>query len=283
VEKALITPKIKALHDILQNHIPMAIAFSGGADSTFLLSEAYEIVWDKQQVIAVTADSPIHSRNDMEFAKAFCRNKGIRHIVAKTNEMDSPDFTSNPANRCYVCKKIVFSSIFEAAEKFSIKNVAHAVNIDDLSEYRPGLKAAEEMGLLAPLVEAGLNKAEIRLLSRQKGLPTWDKPSSGCLATRIPYGKIITEAKLEQVESAEKSLVDFGFSGCRVRYYDDLAKIEVPPHDLKKIMKDSVRNAIAERFKKIGFLFVSVDIEGYASGRLNRCLIPHSSFQSNHS
>jgi pyridinium-3,5-biscarboxylic acid mononucleotide sulfurtransferase len=274
VDKDLLSQKTKALHTLLQKYLPMAVAFSGGVDSTYLLAEVYDLADDKSQVVAITADSPIHPKGETESAQFFCREKGIRHIVIETMEMDSLEFTANPSTRCYSCKKIIFSSIVEAAKRLGIQNVAHAVNVDDLSEFRPGLAAAEEMGVLAPLAEAGLSKAEIRLLSRQKGLVAWDQPASGCLATRIPYGNEITKEKLERIESAEQSLADLGFPGSRVRYYDDLAKIEIRPDDLKKIMEDSVRDAVACQFKKIGFLYVSVDIEGYTSGRLNRSLRP---------
>ncbi len=266
--------KVKTLRALLQKYMPMAVAFSGGADSAYLLSEASCLDDDKSQVVAITADSPVHSRRDLDFAQSFCREKGICHRIVETREMDSPEFTSNQSGRCYVCKKIIFSSIVEAAQSLDIQNIAHAVNVDDYSEYRPGLKAAEEMGVMAPLAEAGLNKSEIRSLSRQKGLPTWDKPASGCLATRIPYGSPITVEKLQRIDSAEQVLAGLGFKGCRVRYYDDLAKIEVRPDDLKKIMEDPVRNTVASQFKKLGFLYVSVDIEGYASGRLNRSITP---------
>jgi pyridinium-3,5-biscarboxylic acid mononucleotide sulfurtransferase len=241
VDDVLLGQKTKALRTALQKYLPVAIAFSGGVDSTFLLSETLEVAEDKNQVIAVTADSPVHPKRDLESATAFCREREIRHIVVETLEMHSSDFIANPGNRCYVCKKIIFSSILETAHRLGIQNVAHAVNMDDMAEYRPGLKAADEMHVLAPLVEAGLNKSEIRILSRRKGLPNWNRPASGCLATRIPYGNEITKAKLEKIDSAEQALADIGFSGCRVRYYDDLAKIEVQPGDLKKFMDDSVR------------------------------------------
>jgi uncharacterized protein len=272
VDNVSLSQKTKALHRVLRKYIPIAVAFSGGVDSTYLLAQAFELVKDKSLVVAITADSPIHPKRELEFAKGFCRERGIRHIVVSTMEMDSSEFVANQRNRCYACKQIIFSSIFDAAKKLGTNNVAHAVNINDLSEYRPGLKAAEEMGLLAPLVEAGLSKSEIRLLSKQQGLSTWDKPSSGCLATRIPYGRKITQAKLEKIESAEQFLIEIGFPGCRVRYYDDLAKIEVNADDFIKIMDETVRETIVKRLKQIGFLYVSVDIEGYASGRLNRSL-----------
>lgn len=256
----------------------MAVAFSGGVDSTFLLSEAYDLADDKSRVIALTADSPIHPKRETESAESFCREKGIRHFIIETVEMGSPEFVANDSNRCYACKKIIFSSIIEAAQRLGVHHVAHAVNTDDLSEFRPGIKAAEEMRVLAPLAEAGLGKSEIRLLSRQKGLANWDKPASGCLATRIPYGQTITAEKLQKIDSAEQALADLGFSGCRVRYYGDLAKIEVPPEDLAKIMENPVRDAVVSLFKKIGFLYISLDIEGYASGRLNRSLTHRESF-----
>lgn len=250
----------------------MAVAFSGGVDSSFLLAMAAEVIEDKNQLVAVTAVSPVHPFTEVESAQSFAAGRGIRHVMVYSEEMKSSEFVANPPNRCYVCKKIIFPPILKLAGRLGIKHVAHGVNLDDLAEFRPGLKAACELGIIAPLVEAQLSKADIRILSRHMGLSTWDKPSSGCLATRIPYGRTITEKKLKMVAVAEEALKDLGFSRCRVRYYDELAKIEVAPEDFSKLMTPFVRSEIIARFKNIGFLYIAFDIEGYQSGRLNRSL-----------
>ncbi len=251
----------------------MAVALSGGVDSTFLLSEAHGLDEANNQIIAVTADSPLHLRREVDFAKRFCIEQKIRHVIVSTSEMQFPEFLSNPPNRCYLCKSRIFSSLFNAARQHGIAHVAHGVNMDDLAEYRPGLKAAEEMGVLSPLAEAGLTKSEIRWLSKQKGLSNWCQPSSGCLATRIPYGHLITLEKLHRIESAEHVLANLGFLICRVRCHEDLAKIEVPSEDFEKIMAPSMRAMVVAEFKKIGFRYISLDMESFTSGRLDRVLI----------
>jgi len=262
--------KQKALELCLKKNDTIAVAFSGGVDSTFLLAAAKKIFHDKDRLLAITAVSPIHPPNDIRGAVLFARENNIRHLIVQTPEMESAAFLKNPPDRCYVCKKIIFEKIFEAAEKNGIHAVAHGVNVDDGKDYRPGLKAAEEMNVLAPLLEAGLTKEDIRQLSKEMGLLTWDKPSSGCLATRIPYGDPITPQKLKMVEASEKVLADLGFRSCRVRNYGETAKIEVPADDIAKLLKPSTRNHIIDALKKTGFLYITIDLEGYQSGRLNR-------------
>lgn len=269
----LLNQKSEALSAVLRKYGQMIVAFSGGVDSSFLLTAANEVLLGKNQLIAVTAVSAVHPQQEIEFAKSFTAERGIEHMILYSEEMNSPEFLSNPPNRCYVCKKIIFSPILDLAGRLGIKHVAHGANLDDLKEFRPGLQAAEEMGIIAPLVEAGLNKSDIRFLSRNKSLPTWDKPSSGCLATRIPYGRKITEKNLKMVETAEQVLSDLGFSCCRVRFYDELAKIEVLQEDFIKFMDPPLRSKIISRFNDIGFLYITIDIEGYQSGRLNRSLL----------
>jgi uncharacterized protein len=187
--------------------------------------------------------------------------------------MTDPGFIANPPDRCYTCKQLIFAEIIRIAASMGMKRVAHGVNLDDLGDYRPGLKAAEEMGVMAPLAEAGLTKADIRVLSRRMRLPTWNKPSMACLASRIPYGRPITPEALKMVEAAEEVLQRLGFYGCRVRHHGEVARIEVVPGDLKKAMHPEVRADILESLRTIGFRHVAVDLEGYVQGSLNRALI----------
>lgn len=265
---------------ILKKNDSLAVAFSGGADSTFLLATAKKVFSNSGRLIAITAASPLHSRDDIDSAALFAKESNIRHFIVPTREMASADFVQNSSDRCYICKKIIFQQIFEIAEKNGIFTVAHGVNTDDGNDYRPGIKAAEEMNVRAPLAESGLTKNDIRQLSKEMGLATWDKPSSGCLATRIPYGELITPAKLIRIEAAEKVLSDLDFTHFRVRNYGETAKIEVRPEDIEKLLKPSVRGHVTDEFKKIGFLYVTMDLEGFVSGRLNRSVsVEHSGNQ----
>jgi uncharacterized protein len=186
--------------------------------------------------------------------------------------MDLPEFVANPSNRCYVCKRHVMAEVVRIAAEMGIAHVAHGVNVDDLGDFRPGLKAAEEMGLRAPLVEAGLTKADIRTLSRRMGLTTWNKPSMACLASRIPYGTVITPENLRMVEDAEDFFHGLGFAGCRVRHHGAVARIELTQRDFKKALAAPTRTAIVRRLRAIGFRYVAVDLEGYVMGSLNRAL-----------
>jgi uncharacterized protein len=265
-----VAAKKKHLMAILAGYDALAVAFSGGVDSTFLLAAAKEALVGR--LVAITAVSPVHPRREIREAAATARTLGVRHIMAPSGEMAAPDFVANPPNRCYICKKIVFGEVIRIAAEMGFQRVAHGVNLDDLGDYRPGLRAAEEMGVLAPLVEAGLTKADIRVLSRRMQLPTWNKPSMACLASRFPYGRSITESALQMVEQAEEVLQELGFRGCRVRLHEEVARIEVAPGDLKKTMHPAVRAEILERLKTIGFRHVAVDLEGYVPGSLNRAL-----------
>lgn len=262
--------KQKRLMAILKAYERLAIAFSGGVDSTLLLAAAREALGDG--VAAVTVDAPIHSRRELREAGEIAGMLGVRHLVVPLAEISAPEFAANPPDRCYACKRILFAEIFQAAAGFGAQRVAHGVNLDDLSDYRPGLKAAEEMGVVAPLAEAGLNKADIRALSRRMGLPTWNKPSMACLASRIPYGRPITPQSLTMVEAAEEILQGLGFSGTRVRHHGDVARIELAVRDMQKAMRPAVRAFISEKLKGIGFTHVSLDLDGYLTGSLNRAL-----------
>jgi len=260
--------KEQRLSDVLRGFSPLMVAFSGGVDSTYLLYAAQRLLGD--QVVAVTAVSPIHPGEETAAAKAFAHAKGIRQILVHMDPLSSSEFLKNSKDRCYVCKKQMFAAFFKEAEKMGIQHVAHGVNLDDQGDYRPGLQAAREMGVLAPLADAGLTKQDVRDLSQRAGLAAWNKPASGCLATRIPYDVVISREALALVEKAEKALAEAGFFECRVRYHGDLAKIEVPPDEFERLAAPDVREKIVHQIRQIGFLYVALDLEGYQSGRLNR-------------
>lgn len=268
----LIAGKNKRLMEILEGYPALAVAFSGGVDSTFLLAAAKAALGDR--VSAVTADSPIHSRREMREALATAKALGVHHIMVPFEEIMAPGFVANPPERCYTCKQLIFAEIMRVAASLGIEQVAHGVNMDDLGDYRPGLKAAEEMGVAAPLVEAGLTKSDIRALSRRMQLPTWNKPSMACLASRIPYGRPITREALRMVETAEDALLQLGFDGCRVRHHGSVARVEVAPGDLKRTLHPAVRAEILKRLKTIGFKHIAIDLEGYVAGSLNRSIEP---------
>lgn len=247
-----------------------AVAFSGGVDSTFLLKAAREALGDR--VIAVTASSCSFPERELQEAKEFCRQNGIHHIVCRSEELDIEGFRQNPANRCYLCKRELFEKIWEIAREHGIRAVAEGSNLDDNGDYRPGLAAVAELGVKSPLREAELNKEEIRLLSRELGLPTWDKQSFACLSSRFVYGETISEEKLGMVDRAEQLLLDMGFHQVRVRIHDKLARIEVLPGEFAKLMEEENRERIYKRFREIGFTYVTLDLGGYRTGSMNETL-----------
>jgi len=248
----------------------LLVAFSGGVDSTFLLVLAHEALGNK--VLAVTESSSTYPSRERREAIKFAQERGILHLVFQSDETSIPEFVSNAPDRCYHCKKSLSQELANIAGERGIEHVAYATNVDDLSDYRPGLKAADEMGIIAPLVEARLNKEEIRFLSREMGLPTWDKPAMACLASRIPYGDAITDKKLRMVEEAEEYLAKNAFRQYRVRHHGSVARIELESSEMEKINEPNLRKNIVEKFKEIGFLYVAVDLEGYVSGSMNRAL-----------
>ncbi len=246
----------------------VVVAFSGGVDSTFLLAVAHKTLGEK--VVAATANSVIHPGREIDYARSFTRENGIRHIVFRSEEMDSPDFLRNDKDRCYHCKRHLIQMLFETARQEGIKHVAHGANTDDLGDYRPGFRAADEAGVIAPLIDAQLNKEEIRFLSKEMGLGTWNKPAMACLASRIPYGSRITEAGLKMVEKAEDFLFEQGIKEVRVRHHGSVARIEAGRSNIETFMAENFRKAIVEKFREIGFEHVSLDLEGYISGKMNR-------------
>ncbi len=248
----------------------LLVAFSGGVDSTFLLFLAHQTLGEN--VMAVTANSAIHPIRETENARTFAHEKGIQHVVFESNEMSLPAFVSNDADRCYWCKQHMLQALLKMAGEKGIKNAAHGANLDDLKDFRPGFRAAKEAGVIAPLIDAQLTKQEIRFLSKEMGLSTWDKPSMPCLATRIPYGSPITKEKLEMVEEAETFLLEQGFSNIRVRHHDSVARIEIDSKELKNIMRKDLRKAVIDKFREVGFQHIALDLEGHISGKTNRSL-----------
>jgi uncharacterized protein len=263
-----VTRKKERLIHLVRDAGSLLVAFSGGVDSSLLLAMAHEILGNN--VVAATAISDIYPVREKEAASRFTRERGIEHIVFNSEEMSLPAFVSNGPDRCYHCKKSLFQKLIQIAGKRGIERVAHGANVDDLEDYRPGLQAAGEMGIMAPLMDAGLRKQDIRFLSKEKGFSEWNKPAMACLATRIPYGSPITAEKLRMIEEAEGFLFERGIRQCRVRHHDSVARVEVESSGLRMIMRDDVREAIVRKFREIGFLHVAVDLEDYVSGSMNR-------------
>lgn len=260
--------KYNKLISILKEKQRICIAFSGGVDSTFLLKVAQIALGEN--VLAITVKSSMCPHRELKEAEEFCKSIGVKHIFLDANEYSVPEFVENGKERCYFCKKGIFTKVKEVAEKEGFQSVADGSNVDDDGDYRPGIRALKELEVISPLKEAALTKAEIRQLSKELNLPTWDKPSMACLASRIPYGKEITIEKLKKVEYAEEFLLTKGFKQFRVRYYDDLAKIEVLKEEIPKVIKLS--EEIILKFKEIGFKYITIDLEGYRTGSMNEVL-----------
>lgn len=248
----------------------VAVAFSSGVDSTFLLKTAHDVLGDK--AIAVTARSCSFPERELREAVAFTKEHGIKHLIVDSEELDIEGFSDNPVNRCYLCKHELFSKMKQIAKENGFKEVAEGSNMDDLGDYRPGLTAIQELDVKSPLRHAGLTKDEIRELSKELGLPTWEKQSFACLSSRFPYGQSITPEKLKMVDEAEQLLLDLGFRQVRVRHHENLARIEIAGDQFPKIMEVEIRDCIYKRLREIGFTYISLDLEGYRTGSMNETL-----------
>ncbi len=262
--------KLSMLKDILKDMKSVIVCFSGGVDSTFLLQVGSDVL--KDRIMAVTASSSTFPHREMNEAVAFAKKLNVNHMVIKSEELEIDGFYKNPKNRCYYCKKELFSKILEIAHEKGFKNVVDGANADDTGDYRPGMMAARELGVRSPLLEAGFTKNDIRALSKKMGLPTWNKPSFACLSSRIPYGQEITSKKLHMIDAAEQYLLDLGFRQVRVRHHGDIARIEVAPEERQKFFDEKIMDDVASKLRSIGFNYVTLDLNGYRTGSMNEVL-----------
>mgnify|MGYP000783783365 CR=1 FL=1 len=263
--------KYKTLQDYLRDLESVAVAFSSGVDSTFLLAAAIDTL-GKENVMAVTASSCSFPERELKEAQAFCKERGIRHVITASEELDIDGFRHNPKNRCYLCKHELFEKILAIVGENHLAAVVEGSNMDDNGDYRPGLKAVAELGIKSPLRESKMTKDDIRALSKMLGLPTWNKQSFACLSSRFVYGETINEEKLGMVDKAEQLLLDMGFHQVRVRIHGMMARIEIEPSEFPLIMQEENRDKITKYFKSIGFTYVTLDLMGYRTGSMNETL-----------
>lgn len=262
--------KLDKLKDFLKDLGSVVIGFSGGVDSTFLLKVAYDVLGSN--VLAVTAVSEVTSGREVQEAEKFAQMIGVEHIKVKTNELAIEEFASGVKERCYYCKKLRFSEMLNLAKEKGYKYVIDGSNVDDMGDYRPGMRAVKELGVVSPLKEVGMTKEDIRILSKDMKLPTWNKPSFACLASRIPYDEPITVEKLNMIEQAENYLASLGFSQYRVRHHGEIARIEVAPEERSKFFSEEIMDDVSKKFKELGFIYVALELSGYRMGSLNETL-----------
>lgn len=266
----LLDKKINKLKNYLGTIDSAIIAFSGGADSTFLLKITSDILKDK--VVAVTAKSPTFTQSELKDSKAIAQELKVKQVIIETDELSNESFTANDKERCYYCKNELLGLISQYAKKNNFSYIFDGSNYEDINDWRPGVKAVKKWGVISPLKDAGLTKEEIRTASKELGLSTWDKPAAACLASRVPYGTKITEDLLQKISNAESVIKKLGFKQVRVRHHGNIARIELPVHDIHEILDDKIKNTVISSLKKLGYIYITLDIEGYTTGSMNKTL-----------
>lgn len=269
-----LSEKLASLNRVIAGLGSVAVAYSGGTDSSYLLAACIDVL-GTDRVLAITADSALTPRTEMQQARSLAASLGARHMVLPSKDLENPDIVANPPDRCYHCKFSRFDALLRVAHAEGLALLVHGENADDVADYRPGSRAAQELGVRAPLREAGLTKANVRALSRARGLPNWDRPANACLASRFPYGTPLTAEGLARVEAAEETLREmWGLRQLRVRDHYPVARVEVPPDEIARVVQPDIRAPAVEKLRALGYRYVALDLGGYRMGSLNDALEP---------